>query len=203
MGTFTMPQSTDVSNFVDKPCQAHVVIQSADENPKGKNGDMLAWGEVGVTLSVLAATDESQVRRQHSQVFAKPDMSSRDGGEFQSKILARLAMAAGIIPPAMPGQQVTVNWQDLAGKQLIVFFNEREDRDDASKKYIQIHGAHLYHINDPDAKHVPKDQEALKLAPQSASASTPTPTQSAPQQTQQTQHPVAAAASSAPSWDDL
>lgn len=205
---YDMPESYDVSSFLDKPGQYHVAVDRVEENPVSKGGKLLEG--IRIHFQVLGGTDPSQAKRTHNEVIFAPSLDAKDGGEFARKKLGRLIRALGLHDTktgnlAEQCRSVQINWEEARGRQMVVFIVPQEDE----AKYVQVQGAHFYKVDDPEVAHVPKCERSLKLM--AGATARPAP-QQATQQPAQPQRaaapapqPVAAAANgnAGENWDDL
>lgn len=159
-----------------------------------------------VDFEVLSGTTEKQEGKKFTETFWWPSKDHKDGGEFARKKLARLGLAAKIIPKEALGQRPRVNWDDLVGRSIIgkvSTYKDRPSKKDKTKLYsgAEINGLEIYAVDDPDMNHVPKDPDFMpggggrpKQAGGNGAAK--------PGQQQQRQQPVGAGAG-ASGGDDL
>lgn len=203
---YDMPESYDVSSFLDKPGQYHVAVDRVEENPVSKAGKLCEG--VRVHFQVLAGTDPSQAKRSHGELVFGPSLDSKDGGEFARKKIGRLIRALGLHDKqsgklAEQCRSVQIDWEEARGRQMVVFIVPQEDE----PKYVQVQGAHFYKVDDPEVAHVPKCERSLKLMGAAKTASQPA--QQPAQQPQRTaapaQQPEAATTASGggDNWDEL
>ena len=206
MTQYDMPESYELSSYLDKPGQYHVAVDRVEENPVSKGGKLLDG--IRVHFQVLAGTDPSQAKRQHGEVIFAPSMDSKDGGEFARKKIGRLIRALGLHDTqsgnlAEQCRSVVIDWQEARGRQMVVFVVPQED----DSKYVQVQGAHFYKVTDPEVAHVPKCERSLKLmgAAKPAAQAASQPVQQPQRTAAPAQQPVAAAANSngGDNWDEL
>jgi hypothetical protein len=158
MGTIRKPASMAVSSFLDKPGQFHFLVNLADEQPAKKTGELIDG--IRLELACLAGTDETQVKRTFDPILYNPSESNRDGGAFKNLIQARAADACCIMPDAAADTEVEVDWSKAKGAQVIAYVIPSKD-----PKFFEIDGAHIYHVDDPEVSHVPKNEAMLRLIP--------------------------------------
>lgn len=155
-----MPQSTEVSSFLDKPGWFHFAIVSIDEQPVSKKNELM--DAIRPSLTVLNGTDASQVKRTTAQLLNNPSEAHSDGGEFAARVQARFAKACGILPAAKPGEMVEIDWQRAIGMQVVALI--KMDKGDKGE-FPKIDGAHIYSLDDADCAHVPLAEAAVNLMP--------------------------------------
>lgn len=206
MTQYDMPESYELSSYLDKPGQYHVAVDRVEENPVSKGGKLLDG--IRIHFQVLAGTDSSQAKRQHNEVIFAPSMDSKDGGEFARKKIGRLIRALGLHDTqtgnlAEQCRSVKIDWEEARGKQMVVFI---VPQDGEEAKYVQVQGAHFYKVTDSEVAHVPKCERSLKLmgavAPQQP-AKQAQPAKAPVQQPAKQPVAAAAAASGGGEWDDL
>lgn len=216
MANYDMPGDFSQSSFLDKEGQYHFMVTDVNEHPTSKNGDLIDG--IKLTVAVLAGTDPSQERRNHSETIFNPSPTSRDGGNFARLKIGRLIRALGLLDKRtgrpceeLRGQAVEIDWQSAKGKQFVATI-EHQERD---PRYVQVSGAHFYKVTDSEVAAVPKNAKALQLVGGAGSAgqSQPLAAQatpaSAPAQVRQpvasvpAPAPVAASVGGGDSWDQL
>lgn len=204
MAAYTMPDSMEVSSFLDKPGWYHFAVVDINENPTSQKGELV--DALKLHVQVLDGTEASQKKRDFNPWLNNPNPSHKDGGAFCARVHLRLARALGILPSAKPGEAVEIVWANGVGRQFVAKIGTRKSDD--GRENMQIDGAHIYHVSDDEVRDIPKDANALKLmgvaAKPAASANgnghakAASPSNTSPP----AQQPVAAAAS-ADSFDDL
>jgi hypothetical protein len=164
MASYDMPADYSTSNYLDKEGQYHFMVTAVDENPTSKNGDLIDG--IKLTVAVLAGTDPSQDRRNHSETIFNPSPTAKDGGNFARLKIGRLIRALGLTDKRtgrpceeLRGQSVEIDWQSAQGKQFVATIvpNDRDPR------FVQVSGAHFYKVTDPEVASVPKNEKALRL----------------------------------------
>lgn len=162
-----MPENFDSeSNFLSEPGTYHVVVLHVDEQPVGKNQQLLDGFRVD--FAVLDGTTPGQRDKQVELMFFRPKMTDKNNGEFAKRKQGRFALATGIIPRAEPGQRVTVDLQQAAGRQLVIEVERQTDQQTGQPtKFLQLAWANIWHVDDPAVAKIPKDATALSLLPAS------------------------------------
>ena len=137
----------------------HLGIESVDESRE--HGEFFR-----VKFQVLNGTVEGQAKRTFSERFQDPSESHKDGGLFCRKRRAKLGLATGLIKATDLGKKISIDWQDLVGRQLVAAVEEYKDANEETKKQYrgaQIIRLEMWHVRDKAVQNVPKDQEALAL----------------------------------------
>jgi len=150
----TTANTSSAGNWMTKPGTYHVIVRDTEEIAKNKKDeDMDAFS---VTFEVLEGTVAEEKGKQHKQLFWEPRYDSKDGGEFARKKITRFLVAVGFIKPgAAQDGEVEISLADCKGRQFVISLEE-SSRDDG-KKYLDIHYADIWHVDDPDAAAYPKD----------------------------------------------
>lgn len=168
---FTMPSDTSVGNFMDRPGQFHFAVSHAEDGPVF-NGSIA--DAVVLDLTCLAGTEPSQARKTVKLFLNNPNLSHKDGGEFCAKVQARAAIALGLLDPKTPaGQEVVIDWSKAAGRQCVAKLIA--EKDSKGKDRLNLDGARIWAVDDPDVAHVPMCAASLKLIgkkPQQAAGAT-------------------------------
>lgn len=161
MATYYTPTTgIGLTEFVSKPCTAHVIIKEIDEAPTKQDGGVLS--AIRVRGLILAATSSDQVKKEFSDLMFNPNMSHSDKGAFAAKCHIRLAVALRLITPPQPGQPVEINWQAARGRQCLIRFAFQKDRETKQNTdRVGFDGAHFYDVADPEQAAIPKDAAAL------------------------------------------
>lgn len=157
MATYKKPASMAVSSFLEKIGQYHFLVNLIDEQPTKRDGGALDG--IRLELTVLAGTEESQIKRTFDPVLFNPSENHKDGGEFATRVHLRAADACCLLPNVAAGAEVEIDWSKGKGSQLIAFTKLNKDN------RIEIDGAHIYHVDDPEVAHVPKNEKMLALLP--------------------------------------
>jgi hypothetical protein len=157
--------SEDVSNdapFLKEPGDYHVAVIHAEEEATYKRGKKKGELRGGFCLDVeiLAGPQKKKV----AEVFCRhPAASHKDGGDFCRKVQQRTLEAISVVNPSDRGKKVTVELVKADGtipvlaRQCIVRFEKNDEG------YIELSGANIWHIDDPDAPQCERNQEAVKL----------------------------------------
>lgn len=162
MATYKKPASMETSSFLDKEGQFHFLVNNIDEQPISKK-DNSAMDGIKVELSCIGGNEPSQVKRLFDPILFNPSEAHRDGGEFATRIHLRLADACCLLGKANAGDDVEIDWSKAKGSQIVAFVKLETGKD--GKARLGIDGAHIYHVDDPEVAHVPKNEAMLKLLP--------------------------------------
>lgn len=170
--TFDQPESLEGGgNFVDRPGTYHMLVTAVDENPSNKDGAPIA--ALKVSCSVLAGTDPSQKDRTFDMMLWHP--RAEDTNDMPKKKQARFCLATCLLPEHRPGERAVVEPTDAVGRQFVVKLSNRQKKDEASGKWVDVEGrvdvhySDIWHVDDAEVRRngVPLDQEALGLIPAS------------------------------------
>ncbi len=159
MATYKKPASMAVSAFLDKPGWYHFLVNEVDEQPLNKSNGVLDG--IRPVLTCLGGTEASQEKRTFDPLLFNPAESHKDGGEFATRVHLRLADACNFPLPAA-GEDVEIDWTKAKGNQIVACVKPGKD-----PKFLEIDGAHIYHVDDPEVAAIPKNEKMLGLLPAS------------------------------------
>lgn len=161
---FDAPEKLDPdSNFLTEPGTYHFAVLRVDEQPTNKDGRPIDGFRVH--CCALDGTSPGQQKKEIELMFFAPKMSDKNNGEFAKRKIARFAIATGIMPEATPGQRVTIDLQQAAGRQFAAEVEHGTTQDGEKTKFLQLAWANVWHVDDPAVAKVPKDKAALALLP--------------------------------------
>ena len=146
--------------WLTKEGMYHFIVNDINESPTTKDHKPIE-NALGIKLEVLAGTNPDQVGKSIDLTLYKGRKEDKDGGEFARKKLMRFFMAIGLIKQHQPGVKVKVEPSEGNGRQLCAKIGHREGKD--NKKYLDVAYADFWHVDDSEAKDIPKDPEALGL----------------------------------------
>src|SRR5690606_19446811 len=95
--------------------------------------------------------------------FWKPklDQSEKSQAMDRRKNTA-FCIATNLIDPNQLGQRLVVDLSKANGQQFIAELSPQKDADGKdSDKFLQLHYANIYHVDDPEVASVPKSADAL------------------------------------------
>jgi hypothetical protein len=180
--------SLDVTGFVDKPGWYHVIITGAKDGVQNQGS---AYTKLQLQTSVLASSAGSdQVKRHLRLEITNPDAGMKDNGEFSFACQCRLAIATDCyavvdnngelqyanvadVPEGQEIERLEFMGPDheadpenvapnIVDKQMIVKVKERKWESGEKKgTSYELDGAHIYHVEDPEAAAYPKDGAAI------------------------------------------
>jgi len=165
---FRTSESADTGggNWLDKPGTYHLVVTSVDEEPKSKKGEML--DAFRVTMQALEGTvrDKDGFTERGKTVdimFWSPKLTDKNEGEFSRKKQTRYLLSTGLITESQLGSDVEIDLEQSRGRHVIATLEERDG--DGDKKFIDLHFADIFHIDDPAVAKFPKCQRSLGMIP--------------------------------------
>ncbi|RLC38516.1 hypothetical protein DRH27_02080 [Candidatus Falkowbacteria bacterium] len=139
-----------------EPGKYHCRIAAVDPNER--------WVQVGVLFS----DDENQISKDWRQyIYASdnaPDWAVANTDELRDCLAVVLGLMT--VDQFETGDQFNINWLDSVNRQ---FCCETKSRKDADKKIqTEIKGNHVWSIDDPLAKDIPKLADAAVAVPTEA-----------------------------------
>ena len=149
---------TTGSTFVTEPGKYHMVVGTVIEEPKTKDDKLIPNAKFSVQAVVLAGTNESQVGKQINLMFFGPKAGGKDGGKFSRKKVDRFLLGLGLISEDDLKKSIDVDFDKAQGRQFCV---ELIDNEQNGKKYLDVKGAEIYHVDDREVKDWPKSKQAL------------------------------------------
>lgn len=143
----------------DRPSPGRGMVQITAWNPyQGASGNAHE-----MVYEIVAWTNREDVGKSHKENIFHKDKS---GKGFPMKRLTCLAMAAGLFNAndvkawKSAGAQPEVPMEKLVGRTIMIELIEEVDKNDSSKRYLNIGniGLAMYHIKDDRVKDWPKNQ---------------------------------------------
>jgi len=167
----TMPNEQDIKsspNFLAKEGTYHLQVTHTDEQPVSKKGE--AIDGFAVELSVLDGDHVNGVCPEKGKkvdiVFFNPKLNATEGDiKWKRAKQGAFLIAAGLVDESKCGQDVNVELADAVNRQLVATLQFGTDEQGNKKKFLELHYANIYHVDDPRAKDCPKDAKALALVP--------------------------------------
>lgn len=158
-----MPDSFDTGGtFLAEPGTYHFAVMEVNEQPTAKNGTLLDGFRVDA--EVLAGP---QAKKQVELMFFAPKLTDKNNGEMAKKKQGRFVLATGILADAKPGEKVVVDLQKAKSRQFIATMAKGTDAQGNEKKFLELHFADIWHVDDPSATKCELNQAALSLLPKS------------------------------------
>lgn len=144
--------------------QYFVLITNVDNSRKDVDA-------LKIDLVVYAGTVAGQESKKFTETIWDPSAAHKDGGKFARSKKARLILAAGIAKSFDELKSPEFRWspEDLTYrvfKAAVVHRKSRNEKKNREYTNAQIDGLSLWAPNDPEAAHIPSNQEVLDLARQ-------------------------------------
>jgi hypothetical protein len=152
------------SNFLSNPGTYHFAVMSADENPTYRGGDKK--GQMMDGFEIEAAVQAGPEKGKSHRFFVRnPNLSHKDQGVFCKALRGKWLEAIAVVDPSQRGKTVTIelvngNGQVLVmGRQFIATMEANKGQND--KSYLDLAGAKVWHVDDPNADKCERNQAAL------------------------------------------
>lgn len=140
------------------PGRYHLIVDYAEENPTDRNGQPRPDVMYEVGFKIVGAANPAHVDKKIDQIsFFAPKGTEKDGGVFIRKKSDRFLLAVNLLQPDDIGKSKSINLAQAAGQQLCAEFALSE------KGYMQIAFANIYHVDDPEAADIPKNEKLLTI----------------------------------------
>lgn len=167
--SYKQPASLEVTQYLDAPGRYLFLVNDIDEEPTKHNGEVQDAIKLDMTVEggecdKGVSSIDIQMKRSFSPLLFNPKESHRDGGEFAAKVHLRLADACGILPKAAPGEEIEIDWSKARGRVIVAFVKWSREKEGQDRR-LEIDGAHIYHVDDNEVAHVPKNNKVLGLLP--------------------------------------
>lgn len=152
--------------FLDTPGIYHMNIGHVNEQPTGKNGQLLDGTEVE-----FAVLEGPEAGKTVSFTFFNPNETDEpEQIERACAALNALAIAAGLITEAdLKNEENDISWAKLKDRQVIVDVRRKQEKNTEGKwvdgRFLRVAPAGTYHIDDPRTANIPKSSGALKVLP--------------------------------------
>lgn len=162
MAVYKKPASLETAIQMDKSCQGHFSVMRATENPVYGNSQIDA---LELVISCLAATDESQIKRQATLLVFFPKETDWDQGAKSQLIHARLADALGMLPQGLAADdEYEIDWTKSIGRQFKAFIKHEMNKK-RERMETKFDEANIFHVDDLEAKHIPASDKHLAILP--------------------------------------
>lgn len=168
---FDMPDTIETggdANRLKKEGSFHFAIDNLDTEPVSEEGKALdGWR---VSMQVLDGTVRengvcTEKKKTIDILLFNPKLNGKDGGKWARLKQARLLVAAGLVEPNATGKGVSFDPEKAGGCQICAKLQLKQEQDGSQGKFLEFAYADIFHVDDPDAKDIPKDAAALKLLP--------------------------------------
>lgn len=156
---------TGGGKFVEEPGQYHMVIEDIAHPARNHKGERIEGGLFNVSLKVLAGSVEGQEDKEFNTTFFQPKADSKDGGDFARKKIDRFLLASNLLRDGDQGKTVDIDLDAAKHCQICLKLERKTNSKDKTKTYLDIEGAHIYHVDDVEVKNWEKRREALAVIP--------------------------------------
>lgn len=148
-------------DWLREPGNYHVIVQSVDEEPTNKAGQLIDGAAFKVEWSILGGTVEGQREKVYSDTFYQPSPSDTEEKQAKATLkIDRFFIAANLMKPDQLGAELAIDLQQACGRQMVLRLTQNK-RD---ARYLDV-WQEIYHIDDPAVAAVPKDPVALARIP--------------------------------------
>lgn len=171
MGTFnmTMPEQSEMQaggKFLKTPGIYHLLITEVDERPIDKSG--AAVDGFKVKFDVLGGPEAG---KESDAMFFSPksgDLKDAEGKKNWA-LYKRAALFIATGQAVYGEKSASIELQDAVDRQVVAEFqyDERDKDKPENQKFLQLHFANIYHVDDPAGAKAVKDEKSLKLLPAS------------------------------------
>jgi hypothetical protein len=156
-------ESKPSSEYVDKAGTYHFVITKI-KDMKGDDG--VAYGfEAYLTVVMTEPGNEDQIEKLHSERFRFGQPKHGDGGAFCNSRIRTFMLACGKVDPTLRGtfnlEFSTEQYQDMQFIGTIKQQKPLKSAKPTDRKYYEIDGLHMWHVDDVEVATVPKHTEIL------------------------------------------
>lgn len=153
------------SQFLSDPGKYHCLVQSVVQGatPKGTPIDGFC-----VTFEVLGGEVEGQKGKTINVTYFDPKITDSDKKvKLTKQQRSKFFLATNLLDPSKKGQSVRIDLENAKDQQVVVRFEVDDYHSKDGKTYLRIGNAELdvWHIDDPNARTCPKNEQALTLIP--------------------------------------
>lgn len=146
--------------WLDQDGWYHLAVEAASEYPTKNDGTLIDNALFRLDCRALAGTAPKCEDKNCDITLYAPSSTHKDGGEFAHKKIDRTLIALNVIDPQDRNKRVEIDVSKFEGQQFLVKLSKRE-----GYRRLDLDGANIYHVDDPEATHVPRNAKALKLIP--------------------------------------
>jgi len=156
-------------NWLSEPGTYHLIVTGVDEEATTKDGKVL--DAFRVSFEALEGTtkdkhgDFTGRKKTCDLLFWNPKLTDKNEGEFARKKQGRFMLATGLLDEGSAGKEVEINLESAIGRQVIATLEQKEGKDD--RKFLDLHFADIFHIDDPAGSKFPMCKRSLGLIPKS------------------------------------
>ncbi len=153
------------SQFLSDPGKYHCLVQSVTQGatPKGTAIDGFC-----VTFEVLGGEVEGQKGKTINVTYFDPKITDSDKKvKLTKQQRSKFFLATNLLDPSRKGQSVRIELEKAVDQQVVARFEIDDYHSKDGKTYLRIGNAELdiWHIDDPNARTCPKNEQALALIP--------------------------------------
>ena len=158
---------TGGGNWLTQPGTYHAVVTHADEEPTNAKGEMLDGFRI--TFQALEGTVKAEDGKFSERdktidlVFFNGKLTDKNEGLFARQKQGHFFIATGLLTDGQLGTEVDIKLEDAVGRQVVMTVEEQESK--SERKFLQLHFADIWHIDDPSAASYPKCKKSLGLIP--------------------------------------
>lgn len=153
------PEADQMSGgkYLSEPGFYHFLVDEVRDGEGPKGG---AIDGFGVQLSVLAGDHKGE---KIDLTFWKPKMSASEKSQnMDRRKNTAFAIATNLFNPNELGKKVEIDLQAAGGQQIIAEVAKQTNADgEESDKFLQLHYASVYHVDDPEVAKLPKNADML------------------------------------------
>ena len=146
-----------VSSRLTAPGTYHVQVTDVHV---GKKVNHTTGDGFTIACEVLDGTDETQRNATFSLWFPYPNATQKDNGAFCRRKISRLLVATNQVDPNRKGQAVQVDFEAIAGHQIVVKMTIPDGRE-----YVELAYDEIFHVDDPRVAKIRKHAESLAVVP--------------------------------------
>lgn len=166
---YKAPDTMDTGggNWLIQPGTYHAVVTHSDEEPTNAKGEMLDGFRI--TFQALEGTVKGEDGKFTERdktidlVFFNGKLTDKNEGLFARQKQGKFFIATGLLTDEQLGTEVDINLENAIGRQVVMTLEEQDGKGD--RKFLQLHFADIWHIDDPAAASYPKCQKSVKLIP--------------------------------------
>jgi hypothetical protein len=167
---YRAPETLDTGGgtWLTQPGTYHVVVTATDEQPTNAKGELLDGFRV--TFQALEGTvkgeDGKFLERDKTVdlMFFDGKLTDKNEGRFAWQKQGKFFIATGLLAEDQLGTEVDIDLEDAEGRQVVMTLEESEGKGD--RKFLSLHFADIWHVDDPAAASYPKCAKSVKLIPQ-------------------------------------
>lgn len=158
---FDMPENVDPGGErINKDGWFHGEIIRVNTSPTNTKTKEPIKG-FQITVECLAHEDDTQAGKTKDFTFYAPDPSQGDGGDFCRLKYARLFLATCLVKPGYTGN-AKFDRQDMVRRQFIAKLEFQKDKQKKVTEFVDIAGAHIYHVDDKEVADRPRSDRSLQ-----------------------------------------